>query len=1002
MHNPLNFLKRNKPVTEAMLLGQLERIEKRQRFFKTYGYLSLCAILPMVIMYLIYAIRGIHPFDDGAVLVLDLTGQYVWFFEALRNAVWGDASMLYSFARALGGEFLGIYAYYIASPLSYIVCLFPQDCMLEALLTLFLLKVGICGGTFGYYMHRTFKQKKPLAVITFSVFYALSAYAVVQQHNTMWIDALMWLPLITLGIEQLIKHGKFKMYTIFLALTVWSNFYIGYMVCIYCAIYFFLYYVIHAENPLRERFHFLKSFMRMAIYSVIALGIAAVVLLGAYYSLNFGKTTFSTTKWEFLTNFDLLDLFYKFLPGSYDTVRPEGLPFVYCGLLTLLFIPAYFFSKKYSIREKIVSGVLVIVFVIIATLNVTDLVMHGFQNPNWLNYRYSFMLCFILCVLACKALAEFESVSLKAMAGVAGIITLLCVILQKYTEGGEYVNPSDYKTVWFTLLLMYVYLSVLAILRTSNKKRLVAIALVAVVCAETLIAGLFNLNALDEDVGYSRYSYYNDFLDKMRPITERVKASDPSFYRMEKTIFRSTNDNMALELRGLSGSTSTLNKETIQFLNKMGYASKSHWSKYLGGTPVNDSLLGLKYIISDKDIYKNYYDVYMTDESTGYIAYRNPYALSIAYGVSDELLNFVMGYTNVAPNPDTAKDDESEVMEVEAVGSIVDTLKKYLNKFLDIEETVTTSEYVDKYNSPFERMNAIITAMLGTEETQQVFVPIHVDEENIDDGTLKSVPASDAKATYTRYEKKEQAEEGVLSFTLTTERDGELYFYLPSDYPREVKLGLFVHNSGQTNPTPLGSYYGNETHRIISLGNFKAGTKISLDLTLQKQYLYVMNNQDAFYYIDYEVFENAINTLKKDQLNVTEYTEDEIHGTFTASRPHETVLTTLAYDDGWKIYVDGTEVKTTKALGSLVAFAIDGEAGQTHTVDIVYKPHTYTVGVSVSIISGALLLLLIILEKRMKKIPVLRAIVSVVPSEEKNQVIEETEDSNEQSPTNGE
>ena len=187
--------------------------------------------IPVFLVYLIYLAREIHPFGDGCVLVLDLNGQYVWFFEALRNFVYGDGSLLYSFERALGGEFLGIYAYYIASPFSYLVCLFPKTKMLEALLTLFLLKTAICGGTFGYYMKKTAVRKNPVSIVIFSVCYAVSSYAIVQQHNTMWIDAMMWLPLITLGIEELIRCGKFKLYTFLLAVTLFSNFYIGFMVC---------------------------------------------------------------------------------------------------------------------------------------------------------------------------------------------------------------------------------------------------------------------------------------------------------------------------------------------------------------------------------------------------------------------------------------------------------------------------------------------------------------------------------------------------------------------------------------------------------------------------------------------------------------------------------------------------------------------------------------------------------------------------------------------------
>ena len=61
---------------------------------KEYGYLLLCMFIPAILIYLMYLARGLHPFGDASVLVLDLNGQYVWFFEALRNFVRGDADLL--------------------------------------------------------------------------------------------------------------------------------------------------------------------------------------------------------------------------------------------------------------------------------------------------------------------------------------------------------------------------------------------------------------------------------------------------------------------------------------------------------------------------------------------------------------------------------------------------------------------------------------------------------------------------------------------------------------------------------------------------------------------------------------------------------------------------------------------------------------------------------------------------------------------------------------------
>ena len=938
-------------------------------FWNEYGYLALCLAVPAILIYLIYLARGLHPLGDGCVLVLDLNGQYVWFFEALRNFVRGDADLLYSFARALGGEFLGIYAYYIASPLSFLVALFPEERMLEALLALFMIKGGLCGLTFGFYMHKNAKKPNKLAIIIFSICYALSSYAIIQQHNTMWIDAVMWLPLITLGIESIIKHGKFKLYVVALSIAVFSNYYIGYMLCFYCAIYFFIYYFANAEgyrnNPMREKLHFLRSLGRIVGYSVLALGIAAVIIFAAYYSLNFGKTTFSdplaSSTWESLgIKFDLLDFLYKLLPGSYDTVRPEGLPFVYCGLLTVLLIPSYFLSKKYSMQEKIFSGLLLFLLFASFSINIVDLAWHGFQKPNWLNYRYSFMFSFYLCVLACRAMADFENISLRVTMGTGGLIALFCAVIQKSTDS-KYIQPDGLTCIYFSILLIFIYLAVLAIMRKENQKQVASFALVCVVILEVFLSALLGLNALGNDVGYSTYSRYNNFLKRVRPIVETVQDADDSFYRMEKTFYRSNNDNMALNIRGLSGSTSTLNKETVRFLNSLGYASKAHWTKYIGNNPVTDSLLGIKYLISDQSLYGNYYEVFATDNLTQYTAYLNPYALSLGYGVSEDLLKFELGFVEDLEEEEETDEDkieetETEKKDGEKVKTVITTIKETINKWLNIEENNATV-YVDSYENPFERLNAILSAMLGEEEPIPVFVPISstVSKNGVDQ---KFYAGNEVGYKPTTSGSKNA---GITMTVDTLPESAEIFFYAPTDYPREVSLELTV-NDGTA--VKKGTFNGNDSTCIISLGMQEKDSELALKLTLKGSDFYMKSGADCFWYIDMAVFKDTMARLGANQFQIEEYTEHSFEGTYTASRANDLVLTTLAYDNGWEVWVDGERVETEKALGALISFHVGGEAGEIHDIRIVYNPKTINIGLIVSIVSICVFILLIVLDRR--------------------------------------
>lgn len=859
------------------------------------AYLGLAFLIPVVLNYLIYLAMNIHPFGDGSVLVLDLNGQYVYFYEALRNFVYGDTSLLYSFSRALGGDFMGIYAYYIASPFSYIVCLFPQAKILDALLVIFLLKTGLCGFTFGFYIHKTGRSKSKIATVIFSTMYALTAYAVVQQHNSMWIDAVMWLPIISYGIEQLIKYGRFRMYLIFLSLTLMSNFYIGYMVCFYVAAYFFYYYFANnrdnKNNPYGERRHFIKSFARFGAYSLLSVGAAAVILLSAYYSLTFGKTTFTNPSWAFNFKFDVIDLLIKFLPGSYDTVRPEGLPFVYCGVLTLILIPVYFLSPKFTVREKVAAGGIIAFFVLSFSISTVDLVWHGFQRPNWLNYRYSFMLCFFLLVLATSAFSELKSISSKTIFAVCTSLVALVVFIQ--TLDRDYV--SDLETIWFSLVCIASYLVLICILKITKYRENILLIITFFVCFELFANALTNVVDLNRDVVYSRYSSYTNFLAQLRPIVRLVQENDTSFYRMEKTLHRKTNDNMALNIRGLSNSTSTLNSDTIAFLARMGYCSKSHWGKYAGGTPVNDSLLGLKYIITSDDL-SDYYKPAFAEG--GFTAWLNPYALSLAYGVDERITDIV----------------------------------------------------ANDYEAPCDYLNALVSAMLGEEEVDELFVPVEVEDVSVSTFCARSYIAGHHK-----YAKSSEDHEALVYYTFTAPNDREIFFYLPSDYPREVNL--------KVNGVSAGSFYGGDTSRIVSLGKFSAGQTVNITMSLVNNDLYVKNGYDCLFYIDWADFEDAMSRLAVMQYNITEFTERSFKGNLNSPRDNQIIQTTLPYDEGWRIYVDGQRVEVFETLDALTAFRVD--AGE-HTIEMKYLPDLFVIGLIITVFSVLLGILLFVFERKLR------------------------------------
>ena len=506
-------------------------------------------------------------------------------------------------------------------------------------------------------------------------------------------------------------------------------------------------------------------------------------------------------------------------------------------------------------------------------------------------------------------MGQIRRASSRTIGYTAAIMILFLGVAQKFSYEAvverisgkvEFDQPlKELEMIWLSLLCVVMIAIILCVMIRTKKRQTAALMLLMFVCIEAFGSGIVNCVEFGNDVIYSSYSSYNDFVGNLRPLTDSIVENDQSFFRFEKNVHRKYCDNMALNIRVLTNSTSTLNKETINFLANIGYASKSHWSKYLGGNLITDSLVGIKYIIDkeDSDI-ANYYN--LTDlepaeyKDTLYYAYINEYALSLAYTVDNAVLDYTF-------------DGET----------------------------------------PIENINALLNTMIGSEEELQFFIPVEVNEDTINLSTKKN-------SSYIEYRPEGSGSTSTLTYDFTAPVSGEFFFYLPSDYPREVNL--------KVNGKSHGTFYASETKRIVSLGFFDEGENVSVGMTLTADVLYVTPNVNSVYYMDVELAEDALSSLADEQMVISdEWTDDHIMGTYSTSKESTTVLTTLPYDEGWKIYVDGEEIEYSKALDALIAFNIDG-AGE-HNVEFKYAPTSFTLGLTVSVLSLILFILIMIFEK---------------------------------------
>ncbi|WP_173385101.1 YfhO family protein [Ruminococcus flavefaciens] len=978
--------------------------EKRGKKIRPLFYVA-SFLIPFLLTLIAYIGFGVYPFGERSVLTLDLNGQYIYYFEALRRDFWGDGSAFYSWSRNLSGGFMGIIGYYLASPFTLIIMVLPRKMILESMMIMQMTKVGAAGLTFSIYAQKS-KGLKPLQSIAFSTMYAMMAYVVIQLIDPMWVDGPVFLPLIILGVEYLVDDGRKLNYIIPTAMMFVANFYIGFMIAIFIALYFVYYVFFGTNRKFKGIEDYGKTFGTMVLSTVIVLFCSCFMILPVYNALALGKFDFSVPDYSYKAMFNPLELVPCLLPNQYYSVNVDegtrfyGRPEIYCGVLTFVLIPLFFMNKKIKRNKKVGYGLMVFALLFSMYVKPINMLWHGGQDPNWLPYRYSFLLSFVLVSMAAETFSKLDGYKMTPLSAgisavtVGGLTAAFCGMMKKFNYNEEkykYVAITPYKakldtldtteqlwlgTIAFGLILGAIYLiGVYMYSHTKTKKARNAITIVmaCLIFFETGYNCFDSFRKIFKEVGNSGKSTYTEIISAP-DVVKKLEEYDGGFYRAEKTFDRMVNDPLAYNLRGISHSSSVMNARAITFIETMGYFTQSFESKYRGSNPVADSILGIKYVLDDPartNISNNLLDAsyikrfeadYTRDKDVqGHIdVYENPNALNIGYMADDD------------------------IMELSGLGN--DNPFNSLNNFL----SAMTG------NTPSFQTNPIVP--------KQYYVPLDY-TVNYDDSKVYlhdyfNDPDGDGNGTmHDCYEAFAGVNDAVVNVDVTVPKDGNIYMHLGSEMRRQCNVWVAVKGEdgvyrGQTTGTEAydgyGQYFTTNSSPIVRMGPFNAGDEVEIRLTIpptgpnnnytgQNEYIMVRKNAGFnFYYLDEEAFTEDITKLKANQWEIDMDKTNDRHlvGEIDA-QDGQVMVTTIPYEPGWKIQIDGKTIENlvveeTTDSGAKVLRNKQGVEGQVvvlgtligirlpaghHTVSMKYTPPGFNMGV-VTLILGIIALVL--------------------------------------------
>lgn len=849
-------------------------------------YYTLSILIPAVMILAIFLLFTITPFGNRTWLTIDLGQQYVDFFSYYQDTLLHHPEQFfYSFSKSIGGEMVSLWAYYLLSPFNLLFLLIPHSAIAMGVSLLIFLKLVSCTVSFAVLLDVKFKQRN-WTTLLFALSYGFMSYLSANQFNMMWLDALIGLPLIVLGVDALLKKRNPLYYVLPLSLTILSNYYTGYMICLFLGLYFpYAYLMINDSFSWKS---FIKQFGRFIFYSVLSVGLITVILLPTFYSLLGSKGTATTITWSLKSEYNPLLIASKLFIGSFDFHEMQkGYPNIFVGSLAMFSFLCYFKEKKISLSQRLYALFITVIILISFNIEMFDKLWHAGQLPNWYSYRFSFLFSFWLVFLGYQWTLKKTAVGLHE--------TFVYFFLVLATSIGFILFPQDYLQGWQIALGFGLSMGILyGLILIGRGKRTHQKFLISFVVIELLLNSIITLSRL----GYVMNSEFTAYQSSLANWSTVLLPAENEFYRSEKTMLRSKNDSLQVPTYGVSHFSSTFEKETEKFFDAIGVRQGTAYVNYSNGTLLTDALLGIKNTFIE------------TTDAT----YNERWERKDL----EDLLTI-------------ATFNEGHVVTNQNVLSIAYPMKAILKSM-----KVPT-------NHPITMQNQLANALSGTTSPKNIFTRVSYET------TFENI--IDSPVVYQRIQVEDKTQYGTITLTFTPETDDPIYLEMAGTMGEEdLEMTL--------NGEPYAFYPVQSKPVLMSVAKNQKDQPQTLRITVKDEGFEF--SKLNLYSLNTSLLNERLEQTKAQELKLETFSATHFSGTMDVFED-STVLTTIPYSTGWKVWVDGQEVETYKILDSLLGYTI---SKGTHRIEYRYTTPFLLEGSLVSLAS--LLLLSLILYKRKK------------------------------------
>lgn len=549
----------------------MKKLSVKTIFKNNYIKAFLAGLILACVMIVPFIIKGHGIFT----MVDDFNYQQIP-FNMLSNAAVKSGQTGWNWYTDLGSNFIGSYSFYtLGSPFFWLSLIFPAVIFPYLIGPLLILKYSVAAVTAYAYIQR-FVKYKPYAIIG-ALLYSFSGFQMVNLMFNHFHDVVALFPLLLIGLEELIEHKRFIVYTLSVALMSTVSFFFFEGQVIFLIIYFCVRFLSYDFKK------HIKDVPKCLAGGLLGMGVSGFILIpsilftlqnprvGAGYFTGMDALMYEKDRY-------LLLLKAFFMPAEvpqqissiirYNFMSCE----IYLPLVGGILVIMYIVCKKSWISRMLKVS---LAFALIPALNS---LFSGFSTIPY--FRWLYMPILIMALASAAILDQREGLEekrvKKVFVGYVSVFILMVGFIGLYPWSGE-SGHAVYRP------LAYIFLTAAALIgivwtymgmKCKTRRHTVMVLAVGIGCFMAVLGWRHIMKSQQVYADESTEKYCQNFLD----IAEGVNIPDGDNYRVhidsalggEIPPYLTSNLSLILQVPSVESYHSNISPSVYDFYDSLG------------------------------------------------------------------------------------------------------------------------------------------------------------------------------------------------------------------------------------------------------------------------------------------------------------------------------------------------------------------------------------------------------------------------------------------------